>query len=134
MPRGGGAIPESPHSKLNIRLLRLVALGRSPLFCYVKLPKAIGYCLAGVETPPLVVDEYRQLVLGGIRPCRDVSNEAQEINPNDRRPLPVAGLTERPQVICPSIDGPPRDVYCLPGIEPLEAWVRQDALGLYEPP
>ena len=38
------------------------------------------------------------------------------------------------QAICPSIDGLPRDVYRLPGIEPLEAWVQQDALGLFEPP
>ncbi len=33
--KGGGAIPEFPHSKLNVRLLRLVAFGRSPLFGYV---------------------------------------------------------------------------------------------------
>ncbi len=33
--KGGGAIPESPHSKLNVWLLLLVAFGRSPLFCYV---------------------------------------------------------------------------------------------------
>ena len=33
--KGGGAIPESPHSKLNVWLLRLVAFGRSPLFCNV---------------------------------------------------------------------------------------------------
>jgi hypothetical protein len=37
------------------------------LICYVKLPKAIGYCLVGVDTPPLVVDEYRHLVLGTAR-------------------------------------------------------------------
>ena len=37
-----------------------------------------------------------------------------------QRHLISTGLTERLQAICPSIDGPQRDVYRLPGIEPLE--------------
>ncbi len=48
----GGAIPESPLSKLNFRLLHLVAFGRSPLFCYVEHPKTFRNCLTGVEIPP----------------------------------------------------------------------------------
>ena len=50
--KGGRAIPESPHLKLNIRLLRLVAFGRSPLFCYVKHPETFRNRLTGLETPP----------------------------------------------------------------------------------
>ncbi len=66
-----------------------------------------------------------------------------------QRHLIPTGLTERLQAIIPSIDGRQRDVYRLPGIEPLElllaiphriavapteAWVWQDASGLFEPP
>ncbi len=63
--------------------------------------------------------------------------------------LPIASLTEWLQAIFPSIDEGKRDVYRLPGIEPLElllvisyivataaaeTWVWQDAQGLLEPP
>ena len=63
-----------------------------------------------------------------------------------QRHLIPTGLTERLQAIIPSIDGRQRDVYRLPGIEPLElllaiphriaaapteAWVRRDASGLF---
>jgi len=66
-----------------------------------------------------------------------------------QRHLIPTGLTERLQAIIPSIDRRQRDVYRLPGIEPLklllaiphriaaaptEAWVRRDASGLFEPP
>ena len=76
-------------------------------------------------------------------------NHPRLISPNDRRPLRVAGLTERLQAIFPSMDGPQRDVYRLPSIEPLElllaiphriaaapteAWVRHDASVLFKPP
>ncbi len=89
------------------------------------------------------------LAAGDIRPCGDISDKAKDVNPNDPCSCPVAGQTERLQAICQSIDGPPRDVNCLPGIAPLElllaiphsiaaapteAWVRQDASGLLEPP
>jgi hypothetical protein len=63
--------------------------------------------------------------------------------------LPIASLTEWLQAIFPLIDEGKRDVYHLPGIEPLElllmiphivataateTWVRRDAPGLLEPP
>ncbi len=63
--------------------------------------------------------------------------------------FPIASLTEWLQAIFPSIDEGKRDIYRLPGIKPLEllpviphivataaaeTWVRQDALGLLEPP
>jgi hypothetical protein len=35
--KGERVIPESPHTKLHVRLLRLVTFGGCPLFCYVKL-------------------------------------------------------------------------------------------------
>ncbi len=63
--------------------------------------------------------------------------------------LPIASLMEWPQGIFPAIDEGKRDVYRLPGIEPMElmlviphiiattaaeTWVWQDAPGLLEPP
>jgi hypothetical protein len=50
--KGERAIPESPHTKLHVRLLRLVTFSGCPLFCYVKLTEAFRDRLGRVEIPP----------------------------------------------------------------------------------
>ena len=110
-----------------------------------KLPNVIGSVTASVAKISLV---FSAAAAPSTTTSSGLGRSTASAN-DDRRPLPVAGLTERLQAICPSFDGPPRDVYRLPGIEPLElllaiphriaagpteAWVRRDASGLFEPP
>ena len=71
------------NTPLIIRPLRLVAFGGRPFPRDVKLLKAFGDRLAGVEIPSLVVYKSSHLIYGGVRPCGDIGDEAQEIDPNN---------------------------------------------------